>query len=156
MFPRWLRRLFGAPSGRITKQTLSSYRASHAQYVAARTFHSNVQHWFTKADEALCVIQEDGEFDRATHPMTGGRKPTDMELWFADKDYHIRPADAWPILMSKHQMILTALTHTTPSTQDYYRRMTKGLTDDLVVIETALFDVEAKYEQHQRTVKRYR
>lgn len=138
MVPRWLRRLMGLPPTYVTKQTLMSYRASYAQYVAVRTFHTNVQHWLTKAEEALQVIQEDGEFNRATHPMTDGLKEGDLELWFSEEDYQLRPQDVWPMLLERRQQILTAITHTTSSTRDYHRRMTKGLLDDVSVIEHAL------------------
>lgn len=155
MAPLWLRRLLGLPVNRVTKRTLEHYRASFAQYVAVRTFHSNVRHWLEEADKALCIVQEDGEYNRATHPMVSGLKPTDVELWFSEGDFSIQPKSVWWSLVEKRELLLDALTQTTPSTQDYHRRMTKGLFDDLAVIEKALSEVEDKHVEHKRNTKRY-
>lgn len=154
MAPRWIRKLFGIQPTVATEKTLLSYRASFAQYVEVRTFHSNVQHWLHMCDLSLEKIEEDGEYDRATHPQTTGPVLTDMELWFSDDTHLIHPKSVWPTLKEKRDQLTTALTQTTLSTQGYHRRMTKGLYDDLVVIEKALFDVEEKYVQHKRTVVR--
>jgi len=155
MAPLWLRRLLGLPVDRVTKKTLERYRASFAQYVTVRTFHSNVRHWLDQADVALSVIQEDGVFDRVTHPMVQGLKTYDLELWFSDEDFGILPKSVWWTLMDKQELILDALNQTTPSTREYHRRMTKGLFDDLAVIEKALFDVEERYVKHKRNTQRY-
>lgn len=153
MAVQWLRRLFGLRPSHVTEQTLRSYRASFAQYVTVRTFHSNVRHWLRNADESLEIIRTDGEYNRLTHPQTQGLITTNMENWFSENDYLYHPYAVWSRLVETRESLRTALTHTTPSTQSYHRRMTMSLFDDLAVIEKALHEVEKRHDQHKRTTE---
>lgn len=151
MAMQWLRRLFGMEVRRLDPQSLTKYRAAKARYVAVRTFHSNVQHWLQEAHEALRIIQADDEHSRATHPLITGLRPMSLEVWWSDEQYQYPPQTLWSELLILRQQLTEALDHTTPSTQEYHRRMTKALFDDLAVIENALIEVVCN-DHHQQSL----
>ena len=155
MAPSWLRWFMGSRSHTVDRKILGKYRAQFARYVLVRTFHSNVLHWLTCAQDALDIIAEESVFEPQTSVLLSGRQSLTLEDWFSDNHYHYSPLDSWDRVYTLKQQLEEALDHTPTSTQ-YYRRQTKGLFDDLVSVEEALRSAAERYDKHQQYLKRGR
>lgn len=149
MAASWLRWLTGSRRRPIKEKTLRKYRARYARHVPVRTFHSNVLHWLQCADDALAVMARDDVFDQTTHVLLMGRTEMSLEAWFSDDRHHYPPHRVWEELVARRQSLDDALNEKPASTQ-YYRRQTKGLYDDLVEIEKALYRIEDYHDTHHK------